>query len=114
MMNRLIEIIRKQQSGHKNDPIFAIGEQLLEMVRGDEKATEILINDLTTKGMSLSYAAAHFKKCADDNRDKEKCFCITPSVAEKLLREFYCLPEKETPDASVKTVAPFVDLSDFM
>ena len=112
----LHEIIAFQQKGHENEPIFMIGEQLKDIVSREPGIREILERDLLVDGMDLAGAASYFKKYADKNRKNAKCFCISPHVAEKLLREFYGLPDcaieskKET--APVKT-SGFIDLNSF-
>ncbi|MBO5019041.1 MAG: hypothetical protein J6D52_00095 [Clostridia bacterium] len=113
MNNKLAEIISKQQAGHQNDPVFMIGEQLKEMAEGDDKVTELLIQDLQTANMKLSDAAKELQKHSDKNRGKATCYCITPKVAEDILRKFYGLPERKDQKSSVNT-APAIDLSDFL
>lgn len=113
MENKLTEIILQQQEGHQNDPVFMIGEQLKEMAEGDDKVTELLIQDLQAANMKLSDAAKELQKYSDENRGKAKCFCITPKVAEDILRKFYGLPERKEPRCSDNT-APTIDLTDFL
>ena len=113
MNNTLTEIISQQQEGHQNDPVFMIGEQLKEMAEGDEKVTELLIQDLQTANMRLSDAAKELQKYSDKNRGKATCFCITPKVAEDILRKFYGLPERKE-EKRIENTAPAIDLSDFL
>lgn len=108
---KLVEIISEQQKGHENEDIFGIGEQLKDMAEGDAKITELLINDLTTSGMKLVDAAKMFKQHADSIKGNKNKVCITPKVADGLLRRFYGLPDaKET----VTVAAPEIDLADFI
>lgn len=113
MNNTLVEIISKQQAGHQNDPVFMIGEQLKEMAEGDEKVTELLIQDLQTDKMKLTDAAKELQKYSDEHRGKATCFCIPPKVAEEILRKFYGLPERGAEKKQTAT-APAIDLSDFL
>ncbi len=113
MQEKLTEIIREQQKGHENEPIFMVGEQLLEMAEENDDITDLLINDLTTDGMRLSDAAKQLKAYADKNKGKSSCFCISPKVAEKILREFYHLPEPSESSAA-PAAESFIDLSDFI
>lgn len=113
MNNTLIEIIAKQQSGHENEPIFMIGEQLKEMAAADKKVEELLIQDLQRSGMSLKDAAKELQKHSDNNRGKASCYCITPNVAEGILRKFYGLPERKE-NKSPGADTPAIDLSDFL
>lgn len=112
----LHEIIVSQQAGHEDEPIFMIGEQLKEIASREPSIVEILERDLLVDGMGLAGAADHFKKYADQNRKKTKCFCIPPHVADKLLREFYGLPDHV--DAVPQVPAPaktpsLIDLNSF-
>ena len=109
--DKLVEIITAQQKGHENEDVFGIGEQLKDMAKGNDKITELLINDLTTKGMELTDAAKMFKKHADGIRGKKNVVCITPKVAHELLRKFYGLPEAQD---EVSIIEPDIDLSDFL
>ena len=110
-IEKLVDIITEQQKGHENTDVFGIGEQLKDMAEGNAKITDLLINDLTTEGMMLTDAAKVLKKYADDNHGKANCFCITPKVADELLRKFYgLLSAQETERAT----APVIDLSDFL
>lgn len=113
MHDKLTEIIRSQQEGKENTPEFMIGEQLLEIAAGDDQIADLLINDLSTDGMKLSDAAKQLKSYADKNKGKASCFCITPRVAEKILRDFYHLPEPSESGAAPKAES-FIDLSDFI
>lgn len=116
MREKLIELVRAQQKGHESTPRFFIGEQLLGMADGDEKVTELLVNDLQTEGMTLEKAEKELQSYSDKNHGKAKCFCITPDVAEKILRKFYGLPEAsvtETSAAKPALEAPLIDLSNF-
>jgi hypothetical protein len=93
-MEKLINLITEQQKGHENKPEFMIGEQIKEIAEREPSVIDILVKDLETEGMGLEDVAAKFKQYADKNHGSAKCFCITPKVAEDLIREFYGLPEK--------------------
>ena len=108
---KLVEIITAQQKGHENTDVFGIGEQLKDIAEGNEKITDLLINDLTTDGMKLTDAAKMFKKHADSIRGKQNMVCITPKVADGLLRKFYGLPSAREKE---QVAAPAIDLSDFL
>ena len=90
----LIALIEEQQKGHENEPLYMVGEQLKEIAEREPLSAELLEKDLATDGMKLSQAADALKKYADEHHGKEKCFCITPIVAEGILRSFYGLPER--------------------
>ena len=116
-MSKLQELIEQQQKGHETEPRFMIGEQLKEIAEREPLSAELLERDLEIEEMNLEAAEKHFQKYADRNHGKAKAFCITPKVAERLLREFYGLPipeenapEKKEADSS----AGYIDLSSFL
>ena len=92
-MTRLSAIIEAQQKGHEDEPIYMIGEQLKEIAERESASAELLERDLTVEGMGLDGAAKALKKYADEHSKRRGCFCISPKVAEKILREFYGLGE---------------------
>ncbi len=116
-MSKLYDLIAEQQKGHENEPRFMVGEQLKEIAEREPLSAELLERDLEIEEMNLEAAEKHFQKYADKNHGKAKAFCITPKVAERLLREFYGLPipeenapEKKEADSS----AGYIDLSSFL
>ena len=116
-MTKLYDLIAKQQEGHESKPRFVIGEQLKEIAEREPHSAEILERDLEIKEMSLEAAEKHFQAYSDKQSGKKGTFCITPKVAEQLLREFYGLPipegnapEKKEADNS----AGYIDLSSFL
>ena len=116
-MSKLYDLIAEQQKGHENEPRFLIGEQLKEIAEREPLSAELLERDLEIEEMNLEAAEKHFQEYADKNHGKAKAFCITPKVAERLLREFYGLPipeenapEKKEADSS----AGYIDLSSFL
>lgn len=114
-MNKLEELIAQQQKGHEAQPRFMIGEQLKEIAAREPLCAEILEKDLTVKEMSLEAAERKFQEYSDKNHKGAKTFCITPIVAEGILREFYGLPKRD--EAEVEPEPPkegFIDLSSFL
>jgi len=116
-MSKLFDLIAEQQKGHETEPRFMIGEQLKEIAEREPLSAELLERDLEIEEMNLEAAEKHFQEYADRNHGKAKAFCITPKVAERLLREFYGLPipeenapEKKEADSS----AGYIDLSSFL
>lgn len=118
-MEKLFELIAIQQKGHENEPLYMVGEQLKDMARREPAIVELLKQDLEVAEMHLEKAAAKIKEYSDKNRGTANCFCVTPIVAEGILREFYGLPKRDT--ENVQEAAPAVsnsalklDLSDFL
>lgn len=91
-MEQLRKLIDDQRAGHENEALWMVGQQLLDMA-DDPKVLELLKQDLTVSGMGLKDAAAALKAYADENHQGEGGFCIPPHLSDKILREFYKLPE---------------------
>ena len=109
----LIAKIENQQKGKGGTPEFAIGEQLKEIVKAEPESAELVDQDIEREKMGLVDVAAAFKKYADDHHKKEKVFCITPQVAEDLIRKFYGLTEKKAEQIQEKKDT-FLDLGSFL
>jgi hypothetical protein len=117
-MEKLTEMIRAQQQGREGTDVFCVGEQLLDIASESDEILDILKRDLEIAEMSLERAAGKIKEYADKNRKNAKCFCVTPLVADGILREFYGLPERgakpESAPAESTEGETFIDLGDFL
>lgn len=105
-MEELKTIIEDQRKGHENEPMWMVGQQLLDMAAHEPEAVEILKQDLSVSGMGLADAAGALKAYADKHHGKAKVFCITPIIAEEILRDFYKLPKKD--EAQMEAPTPVV------
>lgn len=95
-MEELKKIIEEQRKGHENKPMWMVGQQLLDMAAADpQKTLELLKQDLTVSGMGLKDAARALKAYADKHHRGNGGFCIPPHLSDKILRDFYKLPEME-------------------
>ena len=116
-MSKLFEMIEAQQKGHEKEPLFMIGEQLKDIARREPASAELLEQDLAVEGMGLEAMAAKLQEYADKHHGSARCFCITPAVAEDLIRNFYGLPAA-TAEASASSPSvvedPFIDLASFL
>ncbi len=115
-MSKLHELIAQQQKGHENKPRFMIGEQLKEIAAREPRSAELLERDLQIKEMTLEAAEKKLQEYADKNHGNAKSFCITPLVAERILRDFYGLPQRRA-EESVSAAAPdgaYIDLTSFL
>lgn len=116
---KAIEMIEAQQKGKEGTQAFMVGQQLKDICRRDPHCAELVAEDLSNVAMSLENAAGKIKAHADElNRQQKGNFvCITPDVAENIIREFYGLPSAGDQSA---TQAPaladdgFLDLADFL
>lgn len=120
----VFEMIGEQQKGTEGSDIWMVGEQLKEICAGDPHCARLVEQDLQGKDMSLKHAAGKIKARADELHKKQKgnCVCIPPKEAERIIREFYGLPEAvAAPDAQAPKPVPgaekeepeLLDLSEF-
>lgn len=112
-MNAIKKIEAQQAKLVETDPAWMVGEQLKDICRADMHCEKIVSEDLDNEAMSLKKAAEKLRKYADANHGNSKCFCITPKVADGIIREFYGLPEGGEPAEEAPT-SDFVDLSAFI
>lgn len=113
----LIAKIEAQQKGKEGMPEFGIGEQLKDIARAEPASAELIDQDLDKEGMGLEDVAEEFEDYADEMHKKKKgsCICITPQVAEDLIRKFYGLPEREADPAPVEEKpSGLLDLESFL
>ncbi len=109
----LVEKISKQQETVKNSPAWMIGEQLKEVAGRSAMVAELLDGDIEVTGMKLTDAAAHFAAYAEKHKSGGS-FCIIPTVAEQLLREFYKIPAGEAEKKPTETAAQgLIEVADF-
>lgn len=93
----VFERIEAQQQGKKYSDVWAVGEQLKDILRGDPSLEEIVSKDLDDKSMSITACARKIKDWADAKHKKgESCVFVPPQVAEGIIREFYGLPDRKT------------------
>lgn len=113
----LTEIISQQQKEKEGTAVFYVGEQLKDMAKRSEVTAELLLADLKNPDMDITAAEKQLKAYADKNHGKNKCFCISPDVAEKIFREFYGLPQDEEraeKSEPVQEEEQMIDLGDFL
>lgn len=102
------------QQPKEHSAVWAAGEQLKDMIRGNESAAEILLTDLReNKEMTLVAAEKKIAERAKTNR-VGNCGCVTPAEAEDILREFFGLPGREEQGSRRKEERKVVDLADFL
>lgn len=89
----VFEKIEAQQKGKENTPAWMVGEQLKDICRSDPHCAELVEQDLENASMSIVEAEKKIKAYADKQKRTGNCVCVPPNVAEKIIREFYGLPE---------------------
>lgn len=116
-MENINELISGLQKGLEGTPEYMVGQQLKDICR-DKACAKIVAEDLKNKSMGLKAAAGRIKAWADDQHRKKdgSCICVPPDAAEKILREFYGLPDA-MPEAQEEPAeepsAPVLDLASF-
>jgi hypothetical protein len=106
----LCDKIALQQKGHAGTDVFAVGEQLKDICRGNDHFAEIVLTDLENKDMTLEKAAQKIRDFAKKNKTGNFGFC-GPADADRILRKFYGLPAEAAP---VQDRPKKVDLLDFI
>ena len=117
---RAIAEIEKQQKGvEKYSCPYVVGEQLKEICVREPNSAELLANDLQVKEMDLYHAERKIYEYGKSlMKGKTGGVAISPVWAEKVLRDFYKLPDREVAEQSVVVIQPkskgqIVDLDDF-
>lgn len=102
------EKIAAQQKGKENTDVWMVGEQLKDILRADPALEEIVDQDLDVKEMDLVHCAKKIKAKADEihKQVKGNCVCITPAMAEGIIRDFYGLPASGSAPAPVTQAVP--------
>lgn len=115
-MEKLRELIEAQRKGKEDTPVWMVGEQLLEIAADEPDSLELLKQDLTVPEMSLENAEKQIKAWADKHK-KGNCCCVSPKVADGILREFYglkSLDEKKSEAKETEKQNTLIDLDTFL
>lgn len=121
-MDKLTEALRlieeQQKAVKERSPQWMVGEQLKDICREDPSCAELIVQDLAVKEMSITEAEKKIKAFADKHKTGNFA-CVTPMEADRILREFYGLPERGkatpvVPAAPVKKESGVIDLSEFL
>ena len=98
MLEKAIAAIEEQQKSVKERSApWMVGEQLKDICRREPASAELIVQDLTVKEMSITEAEKKIKAFADKHKTGNFA-CVTPMEAEKILRDFYGLPETGAPN----------------
>lgn len=115
-MKKLRELIEAQRKGKEDSPVWMVGEQLLDIAAGEPDSLELLKQDLTVPEMSLENAEKQIKAWADKHK-KGNCCCVSPKVADGILREFYglkSLDEKKSEANETQKQSTLIDIDSFL
>lgn len=121
------EKIEAQRNGKEFTDVWMVGQQLMDILRSDPSLEEIVDKDLDVAEMDLVHCAKKIKARADEihKQSKINCVCITPDMAEGIIREFYGLPaggtasgpsaqEEHPPAPTMAETADILDFEDFL
>lgn len=120
-MSKVEQMIAEQQKGLEYTDVYTVGEQLKDICRREPHCAKLLEEDLKNKSMSLEAAANKIKAWADEQHRKgganrRNAVGVPGSVAEKILREFYGLPDampEAQEEPAAEPSAPVLDLASF-
>lgn len=110
----VFEKIEAQQKGKENTPAWMVGEQLKDICRSDLHCAELVLQDLENASMSIVEAEKKIRAYADKQKRSGNCVCVPPNVAEKIIREFYGLPEVGAAPEPAAPTLRLLDLSDLL
>lgn len=97
------------QQGEEGTSVWMVGEQLKDMIRDCIGWQEIVEQDLENESMGLAKCEKKIKAYADKHR-KNGFACVVPSVAEKIIRDFYGLTDEAR---GAKYCGNIINLEDF-
>lgn len=104
MIEKTIAKITSLQPNIQN-AAWLVGEQLKDMCKFSEHDAALILHDLDIPEMSLVHAEKKIKEYADSHKTGNFA-CVTPIVAEDILREFYGLSargEQQQPPIIITT-----------
>lgn len=81
------------QQPREHTPVWMVGEQLKDILRGEPHLADIVSQDLDVKEMALSECEKKLKAYADGHKTGNFS-CVVPAEAERIIREFYGLPDR--------------------
>lgn len=95
----VFEMIEAQQKGLEDTTVYMVGQQLKDICRSDPACAAIVAEDLQNKEMSIAACEKKIKAYADEIKAKKKVRSVgvSPEAAERIIRQFYGLPEAGMP-----------------
>lgn len=110
MIQEAIRKLKEQQSKvQERSPQWMVAEQLMDLCRAEPECAELLAQDLEVEAMSIVEAEKKIKAFADSHKTGNFS-CVTPAESDRILREFYGLPQRQV-SGSAGLLG--LDLSDF-
>ena len=108
MLERVIEKISEQQAGKENTPVYAVGEQLKDILRAMPDVAEIVMQDLNIPEMGIDECEKKIKALADKRHKENKgnFAFVSPAEADGIIREFYGIPDVADKPTEEKIIDP--------
>lgn len=95
MIQEAIRKLKEQQSKvQERSPQWMVAEQLMDLCRAEPECAELLAQDLEVEAMSIVEAEKKLKAFADSHKTGNFS-CVTPAESDRILREFYGLPQRQ-------------------
>lgn len=105
--DRAFALLEEQQSQvQPRSPQWMVAEQLKDICLHELQCAELIAQDLENPAMSITEAEKKIKAYADGHKTGNFS-CVTPAEADRILREFYGLPEPYSPLEQVRDLADF-------
>ena len=96
MIQEAIRKLKEQQSKvQERSPQWMVAEQLMDLCRAEPECAELLVQDLEVEAMSIVEAEKKLKAFADSHKTGNFS-CVTPAESDRILREFYGLPQRQS------------------
>lgn len=111
-MSAIEKLLEQQARVPEYSAPWMVAEQLMDICRREPHSAQLIDQDLDNPEMGIVQAEAEIRAYSDANRKGATCFCVTPIQAEKILREFYGLPENGGNGSSTDG-GKVLDLADF-
>ena len=101
-----IEKLRGQQSRVKErSPQWMVAEELMDICRHEPESAVLIAQDLENDAMSITEAEKKIKAFADNHKTGNFA-CVTPTESDRILREFYGLPQRQEDRPTVVIPSP--------
>lgn len=106
-VDRAFAMLEEQQGEVKDrSPEWMVAELLKDICIHEPHCAELIAQDLENPAMSITEAEKKIKAFADGHKTGNFS-CVTPVEADRILREFYGLPEPYSPLDQVRDLADF-------
>ena len=98
--------LREQQSKVPDrSQQWTVAEQLMDICRMEPASAELINQDLDNPSMSITEAEKKIKAFADSHKTGNFA-CVTSMEADRILREFYGLPQPDPRGEMIRIAAP--------